>query len=157
MIAGLSEMLRYTLEQTSQEVPLEEELRLLERYLDIQKIRFGSRLAVRLSIDEDTRGVRVPMLLLQPLAENALRHGIEKSAGPGVLEIVARRRGDRLRLEIRDSGPGLPPGETKNGVGLAVTRERLKTLYGDSQELRLEVDPEKGTVASIEVPWADAD
>ena len=157
MITGLSEMLRYTLEQTSQEVSLEEELGMLERYLEIQKIRFGPRLDVRLSIGDGARGARVPMLLLQPLAENALRHGIEKSAGPGVLEVIARREGDRLRLEVRDSGPGLSDAPPKSGVGLAVTRERLKALYGASHELRLADLPGGGAVASIDIPWTDAD
>jgi len=157
MIAELSEMLRYTLEQEGQEVSLEEELRMLGRYLDIQKIRFGPRLDVKLSIQDETRGTLVPMLLLQPLAENALKHGIEKTSGPGCLEIVSRRHGDRLRLEIRDTGPGLDAATPRDGVGLAVTKERLEALYGSSQEFRLEGIPGGGTVSSIEIPWNDAD
>lgn len=157
MIAGLSEMLRYTLEQRNPEVPLEEELGMLRRYLEIQKVRFGSRLETRFSIADETRGARVPTLLLQPLVENALRHGIEKNSGLGTLEIVSRRDGDRLHLEVRDTGPGLSAAKPANGVGLAVTRERLNALYGPSHEFRLEDLPGGGAVASIEIPWTHAD
>ncbi len=157
MIAGLSEMLRYTLEQRGQEVALDEELAMLERYLEIQKIRFGPRLEVRLSIDAETRGARVPILLLQPLAENALRHGIEKGSGAGSLEVISRREGNRLHLEIRDTGPGLSAASPRDGVGLAVTKERLSALYGPSQTFRLEDIPGGGAAASVEIPWIDAD
>jgi signal transduction histidine kinase len=157
MIAGLSEMLRYTLEQPGQEISLGEELQMLERYLEIQKVRFGPRLDVKLSIDPETRGARVPVLLLQPLAENALRHGIEKCAGAGSLEVVSRRAGNRLQLEIRDSGPGLSAASPRDGVGLGVTKERLNALYGGSHSFRLEDAPGGGAAASIDIPWNDAD
>ena len=157
MIAGLSEMLRYTLEQPAQEVTLGEELQMLGRYLEIQKIRFGPRLEVKFSVAEETRGALVPTLLLQPLAENALKHGIEKSSGAGTLEVVSRRDGDRLRLEIRDSGPGLSSASPGNGVGLAVTKERLNVLYGAAHSFNLDDVPGGGAAASIEIPWNDAD
>ncbi|MGI9174882.1 MAG: sensor histidine kinase, partial [Rhodothermales bacterium] len=108
MIAGLGTLLRYVLEHANeQEVPLAEELEFLQSYLDIEQIRFGQGLDVRLDIAPEVLEAQVPSLLLQPLVENAIRHGIEPSGRKGCLEVSARREGDRLHIQMRDSGAGL--------------------------------------------------
>ncbi len=140
MIARLSDLLRLTLENAgTQEVPLRQELAFLERYLEIEQIRFQDRLIVTVDIAPDVRDARVPNLVLQPLVENAIRHGIAPRTTPGRVEITAGRTGERLCLSVRDDGPGLPAGDgrTAEGVGLANTRARLNRLYGPAHRLEL--------------------
>src|SRR3954469_22532331 len=137
MLAGLSDLLRYTLENAGkQEVPLKEELEFLELYLDIQQMRFSDRLTVTMSIAPETLDAMVPNLILQPLVENALRHGIARRTAAGTVGVRANRDDGQLRIIVFDDGPGLqrddgtPPIE---GVGLSNTRARLAQLYGDRQ------------------------
>src|SRR5882672_7930082 len=124
MITRLSDLLRYALESTdAQEVPLRQELDFLRRYLEIEQTRFGDRLAVRLEIAPETLDALVPNLLLQPLVENAIRHGIEPRAKPGRIELRARCENGQLKLEVRDNGVGLSPDrKLEEGVGLSNTR-----------------------------------
>lgn len=154
MVVRLSELLRMSLGSAEKdEVPLEEELRFLGVYLDIQKTRFGDRLRVTQEIPDAARSASVPTLLLQPLVENAIRHGLERRSAPLSLTIRAARVGDRLRLEVEDDGPGLPEEAVRrNGVGLANTRDRLERLYGSDHRLDLGNRPEGGTRVSMELP-----
>jgi two-component system, LytTR family, sensor kinase len=140
VLSGMSELLRYALENIdAQQVPLRQELEFIERYLEIEQIRFSDRLQVRRSIEPGVLDALVPNLILQPLVENALKHGIESRAGGGVLELSARRRGDRVRLEVRDDGVGLGGrGARGAGLGLRNVTARLEGLYGRDQSLIVE-------------------
>jgi signal transduction histidine kinase len=159
MIARLSELLRSSLEEgDEQEVPLEKELALLNRYLEIMQIRFQGRLEVDMRVDGAVMDALVPTLILQPLVENAIKHGVSKVAGTGTIEIRAYRdAGDRVVLRVRDNGPGLEGGEEtprEEGVGLANTRARLEQLYGPDQSLTLRSAPDSvGLVAEVTLPY----
>jgi two-component system, LytTR family, sensor kinase len=157
MIARLSELLRTTLEGADEpEVPLSQELTFLRRYLEIMQIRFQGRLEVDTRIAPDAEGALVPNLILQPLVENALEHGIDKRDAPGRVEIEARLDGDRVRLTVRDNGPGLETGTTE-GVGLTNTRARLEQLYGAEQSLELRAAEGGGLTVEISLPFHTRD
>jgi two-component system, LytTR family, sensor kinase len=157
MIVGLSDLLREGLAGSDlQEVPLRRELALLERYLDIQRTRFGDRLRVDMDVAADVLDARVPHLLLQPIVENAVRHGIGSRATSGRVTITAGAVGDSLRIRVQDDGRGLartdgtsPPSE---GVGLGNTRERLHTLYGAGDRLTVTSPPAGGTIVELTLP-----
>lgn len=156
MIARLGHFLRLTLEDPQgAEAPLREELRLLEAYLDIQRLRFEDRLAFRVEAPEDVQRALAPRLLLQPLVENALHHGLARRPGPGILVLRARREGNRLCLEVEDDGAGFPE-PCPEGVGLANTRARLRARYGPDASLTLLRGDPKGTLARVELPWEEA-
>jgi LytS/YehU family sensor histidine kinase len=133
MIEDLGALLRLSLEfRNSHEISLAEELALLEHYLAIQKVRFGSRLRISSCIAPEVRFASVPSLLIQPLVENAINHGISSRASGGTITISAQRVGDEVEIHVMDDGIGLPVGwqiETSAGIGLTVTRERLIGLY----------------------------
>jgi LytS/YehU family sensor histidine kinase len=136
-------------------VTLEEEMHLLERYLAIEKVRFGDRLRVSVDVPPDVLDARVPNLVLQPLVENAIRHGIAPHPGAGRLDVRAEVSGDRLRLSVVDDGVGVDGGSAASagsGVGLRNTRERLRRLYGDGYRLELRPGKDAGTEAVLEVP-----
>jgi two-component system, LytTR family, sensor kinase len=158
MITRLADLLRYALESTdAHEVPLRQELSFLERYLEIEKTRFGRRLGVELDIPPDTLDALVPNLLLQPLVENAIRHGIEKRSKPGRIELRARRDNGRLYLEVRDNGPGLPAEPpSRKGIGVANTRARLQQLYGKGHSFQLTNAEGGGVVAEVCIPFRSA-
>lgn len=131
MLTNLSSLLRASIGGSEcAEVPLRRELELAECYLDISRARFGRRLRVRSRIDPRTLDAAVPALLLQPLIENAIRHGVEPCGGGGVISIATRATRDLVVIEIQDNGAGLPPDGYPDGVGLRVTRERMRQLYG---------------------------
>jgi two-component system LytT family sensor kinase len=155
MIARLSDLLRFTLERTDQqEVALEQELAFLERYLEIMQIRFQGQLQVDTYVDAGVTDALVPTLILQPLVENAVKHGVSKVNASGRIEISARRAGDRLVLAVRDNGPGLDNGDaSEEGVGLGNTRARLEQLYGSAQSLTLREAPEGGLIAEVTLPY----
>ena len=157
MIARLSGMLRASLDTSGQqEVPLEQEIRFLHLYLDIEQMRFRDRLQVRIAIDAEAAGALVPNLLLQPLVENAIRHGIERITGQGCIAITARRDGASLVLSVADNGVGLDDGESAPdgfGVGLRSTRGRLQRLYGARQSLVLRRRTEGGVEAVVILPY----
>ena len=157
MLADLSDLLRLSLgTHTGQAVPLQQELDVLEHYLKIEQTRFQDRLTVQMTIDPATLDAQVPSLILQPLVENAIRHGIAPRAGAGRVEILARCDHRRLHLEVRDDGCGLPPaehGRPQEGPGLANTRARLRQLYGAAQRFELAPAPGGGAVASLEIPF----
>lgn len=155
MLARLSELLRLALDADGeQEVPLARELAMLSRYLEIEKIRFEERLRVEVDIPPDLFDAQVPALSLQPLAENAIRHGIGRRPEGGTLRVLAARDNGHLRLRVEDDGPGLvEPGKTGDGIGLANLRARLAELYGPEQRLELSDRPGGGAVVEIQIPW----
>jgi LytS/YehU family sensor histidine kinase len=138
MLVGLGDLLRHTLEHSSrQEVELREELNFIKLYLTIQEMRFSDRLRIELDIDPATQRALVPNLILQPLTENALRHGIAPLAEPGVVGISSAIENGNLRLTVYDNGAGLREGwqlEGSAGIGLANTAARLQQLYDDNHQ-----------------------
>ena len=157
LIVRLGELLRQVLESSARpEVSLREELDFIRGYVDIEQMRLGERLRVEWDIEPAALEVRVPSLILQPLVENAIQHGIAATAGPGTLTLRAQRADGFLRLEVRDNGPGLAsaaPGRPQ-GIGLANTRARLQRLYGDKQSFELRVND--GLTVSLRIPLATA-
>ena len=156
MIAGLSDLLRHTLENAGkQEVPLREELEFLELYLDIQQMRFPDRLKVQMQIAPEALDARVPNLMLQPLVENAIRHGIAERAATGTVGVSARRENGQLELKVYDDGPGLRTQrrpEEGAGIGLSNTRARLEQLYGERYRFDVQNRAEGGVEAVIRIP-----
>jgi signal transduction histidine kinase len=155
LIARLGHLLRLSLEQAGhQVVPFRQELQILEAYLEIEQARFQDRLIVRTEVPAAVLDAGVPALLLQPVVENAIRHGTSPRSGEGRIEIRAAQDGDRLTIQIRDTGPGFPPsGAIKEGLGLRNTRERLRQLYGAEQRFVLGNDPAGGAVVTIVLPF----
>jgi len=157
MIEALSDLLRLTLNASDrQEVTLREELHFLERYLLIEQIRFGARLRVEKQIDVSALDALVPILVLQPLVENAVRHGIEAQIAPGVIRVTAEHIGKTLHLQVKDNGRGLAvssKGLLKEGVGLSNTRSRLTELYGGRASLALTPGKAGGFAAEVQLPW----
>jgi len=155
MITRLSDLLRYALESTDeQEVSLKKELDFLQRYLEIEQTRFGDRLRVRMDVAPDTLDAQVPNLILQPIVENAIRHGIEPHARTGLIELRARREEQTLKLEVQDNGGGMADhGASREGVGLSNTRARLKQLYGVAHRFELANSREGGLVVSVRLPF----
>ena len=148
----LSEMLRQVLRtDRPHEISLREELQLLGQYLDIEQIRFSDRPRVVYNVAAEALDALVPSFILQPLVENALRHGLTE-VGDAVLEIGARHDGEFLELTVRDNGRGVTA-ETAPGIGLENTRERLATMYGERGSLELRGHPQGGTIAVIRLPW----
>ncbi len=155
MLTQLGDLLRAALASSdTQEVPLRQELDFLRRYLEIEQTRFGDRLAVSLEIAPETLDARVPNLILQPLVENAIRHGIEPHAKPGRIELRARRQDGLLALEVCDSGAGLRGGApAAEGVGLSNTRARLRELYGAAHHFELEDADDGGLRVRLSIPF----
>jgi LytS/YehU family sensor histidine kinase len=126
----------------------------LERYLEIEKTRFRERLNVEMDIAPETLQARVPNLVLQPLVENAIRHGVERHARPGKIILRAHRQNGELQLEVQDNGAGLPGGKLqREGVGLSNTRSRLQQLYGDAQKFELTNVDTGGLLARVVLPF----
>ncbi len=157
VVARLSELLRLSLDQSKpQEVPLSEELSFLDRYLEIEQTRFGDRLKVEKQVQPEALSALVPYLILQPLVENAIRHGIEPREDTGRLSIQARRNDGRLELRVTDNGDGLTEQlarPTHEGIGLSNTRSRLRHLYGDNFLLELTGADSGGLEARIDIPY----
>jgi len=152
MLAGLSELLRYTLDHAGdQKVPLDAELAVLRRYLEIQRARFPDRMSFTIDASAEAGRGAVPTLLLQPLAENAIRHGIELSASPGVVNVRAFRNNGHLNIEVFNTGT---LGErSDSGIGVRNTLDRLRHLYGDDARFEL-VPKDDGVLASVSIPWS---
>ena len=156
MIARLSELLRTSLDEADeQEVPLQRELTFTERYLDVIQIRFQGHLRVDMHADDNVRDALVPNLILQPLVENAIKHGISKLSSGGYIEVTATRVGERVILSVRDNGPEVsldaPP--SPHSLGLRNTRARLAALYGPVQSLTLKHAPGGGLIAEVSLPY----
>jgi signal transduction histidine kinase len=160
--AGLGDLLRRMLEGAAQqEVPLKQELEFIKSYLDIEQIRFQDRLRVDFSIDPEVLDAKVPHLILQPLVENAIRHGIAPHLFAGKVSVSAKRlhegEGKRLQLTVRDDGPGAGDGDgARPGIGLANTRARLGRLYGEDFVLEVNNLPQGGMQALVELPFVQA-
>jgi two-component system LytT family sensor kinase len=154
MIEHLGDLLRLSLEaRDKQEVPLAEEMAFLDHYLAIQKIRFGGGLRIETRIAPEVKYALVPCLIVQPLVENAIRHGISRRASGGTVSIIARRSAERVEIRVADDGVGLPPGWTlgnSTGLGLSVTRERIAGLYPDGSG-RFAVTRRSGGGTEVEI------
>ena len=154
LLTRLGDLLRGSLESTAQQlVSLREEMRLLELYAQIMLERFADRATVQWQIEDDALNVAVPALLLQPLLENAFKHGIELTRVRVCVEVIARREADSLVLIVRNTGSMLPE-DVREGIGLRNCRERLHVIYGDAAVLSLSANT--GIVqASISLPWRE--
>jgi LytS/YehU family sensor histidine kinase len=155
MVMKLSDLLRLALDNTdTHEVPLTQELDFLKRYLEIEQTRFRDRLKVEMEIAPETLRARVPNLVLQPLVENAIRHGIEPHARPGKIILRAQRHDGHLELQVQDNGDGLPSnGAKREGIGTSNTRTRLQQLYGARQKFELQNLPSGGLLARVVIPF----
>ncbi len=162
MLAQIGELLRTTLDtDASAEIPLSQELAFVEQYLAIEQTRLGDRLRVRTQIAKETLDAIVPNMLLQPLVENAIRHGVAPLMEGGAIAIETRSHGRHLLMTIQNSGPQINGNVGQNGIskgiGLANTAERLKTLYGDNQRFSLQAREEGGYEVIIEIPFHKTD
>ena len=156
MLALLGDLLRQTLhERDGQLVSLAEEQTLLQPYLDLQRLRFADRLRIEIDLPADVLGAAVPDLVLQPLVENALQHGIERQPGAGTVCIRARRRGDQLELVVADDGAGYDEASMTDGIGLGATRARLHALFGAAAQLQLAPGGVRGTVVTVLLPYRE--
>ena len=153
LLVCLGDLLRMALERRENEITLQSELEFVSKYLEIEQTRFHDRLKVRMDVPPDLLGVYVPSLALQPLVENAIKHGISVDSAAGRLEIAAQRNNGRVSLRVRDDGPGPVPGSRlRFGVGLNNVQSRLKQLYGDESSLELTRGDGRGCEAIITIP-----
>jgi len=159
MLVRLSELLRITMSHTgAPQTTLREEVAFLERYLDIEKIRFRNRLDVVIAIDDDAIDAQVPSLILQPMVENAMRHGVEPHAKMGRIELRGTVKDGNLVLTVADNGAGISAeGLKREGIGVANTRARLIELYGDRQKFELVNGPEGGLCVRITIPFSSSE
>ena len=159
LISGFSDLLRHLLDTQTTHHPLREELALVDRYLEIQRVRFGDRLRVTIDATSDAAAARTPLLIVQPLVENALRHGVGPRVEAGRVSVTARRTGDTLVVEVADDGVGLPEGwslENASGTGLRNLVSRLEAEFGTGQPLTLEPREGGGTRAIVRLPYVTA-
>ena len=155
MTTLLGDLLRQSVQEREHAtVPLAQELELLQPYVQLQQLRFGDRLQVVVDVPEDVLAAEVPDLVLQPLVENALRHGIERLPGAGTIVVRARRSGPFLRLQVIDDGAGLDAAATE-GTGLGATRARLAAIYGERAALELAPAGVRGTAVTLQVPFRE--
>jgi two-component system, LytTR family, sensor kinase len=156
MVAGIGELLRSSLaDSPEQEVPLASELGFARRYLSVEEFRFPERLRVEVDVADELLSASVPNLILQPLIENAIRHGVARSSSAGLVRIAARRSNGWLELSVEDDGPGLPAGwraDAGGGIGLGNVRARMEQLYGTRQEFLIENVGPKGAAARLRIP-----
>jgi LytS/YehU family sensor histidine kinase len=154
MISRLSDLLRSTItDSEAQEVPLEREIATLELYLDIMRQRFEDKLRVDVDVAPEVRQALVPHLLLQPLVENSIRHGVDPESLAVTVSVTAEREGGATRLRVRDHGRGLPNGQFRRGTGLSNTAERLEKLYGTGHRLEFENCRDGGLAVTVAVPF----
>jgi signal transduction histidine kinase len=156
MISRLSDLLRLTFDRSgSPGVSLQEELEFLQKYLEIEQTRFQDRLSVHFEIDPETLDAEVPKLILQPLVENAIKHGVSPKPGSGLVQIASRRQGEKLWIEVSDNGVGLSAGaraQLRSGIGLSNTRDRLECLYGPAHRIEFS-DESDGLAVRLEIPF----
>jgi LytS/YehU family sensor histidine kinase len=157
MIEHLGDLLRLSLDaRDRQEIPLAEELAFLDHYVAIQKIRFAENLRIEIQVAPDVKYALVPCLIVQPLVENAIRHGISRRASGGAVTVIAQRVQNQVEIRVTDDGVGLPPGwtlETSSGMGLSVTRERIVGLHpGGNSRFTVQPRPGGGTDVAISLP-----
>ena len=156
LIVKLSGLLRRLLRSQEHFVTLREELAAVEEYLDIERVRFGPSLVVQKEIDEGSLGVIVPSMILQPLVENSIKHGLSRKVGEGRVTIRSFREAGHAVIEVIDNGTGIPTTRMEStgdhGIGLRNVNERLRVIYGEAYQLRLHSVPDQGTSARIEIP-----
>jgi hypothetical protein len=158
MIVELSDFMRRVLEDSNrQQVPLEEELEFTRKYLDIQKVRFVDRLQCSVDVPSELLLAQVPALILQPMVENAIKHGIAKRAQGGAVNILASRSNGMLTLSVYNDGPSLPARGEKipSGIGISNMRTRLQSLYGDNFKLNMQNQGSAGVEVSVSVPFKE--
>lgn len=159
LIAGFSDILRHLLTSGERRLPLRDELQLVERYLDIQRVRFADRLHVSIDLAPEVADARVPLLVVQPLVENALRHGLAPRVEAGVVTVRAHRENGATRIDVEDSGVGLPAGWSLSalgpgqGTGLRNLASRLDAEYGGAASLQVAPRPDGGVRATVRVPF----
>ncbi len=156
MLAELGTVLRWAIDAPdAAEVRLTQELRVVASYLRIQAERFEERLDVRMDVEPAVLSALLPPLILQPLVENALEHGVVPRRSGGRIEVLARKEGDLLKIRVQDNGPGLDEGasDLRAGVGLATTRSRLEAQYGREASITVRNRPEGGVVATLTLPF----
>ena len=156
MVARLGDFLRLTLENSGEQVvTLAQEMNFINCYLEIENVRFGERLTLERKVAPEVLQARVPNLILQPLIENAIKHGISRQIRPGKISIRAGRTGEKLQLQVEDDGPGLQNGNAggAGGIGLANTRARLFNLYGDNQRVEMKNAEPQGLIVTVEIPF----
>ena len=157
MVTRLSDLLRVVLRrEAGQTVSLAEEIDFVRKYLEIESVRFQDRLEVRWRIDPNAHQATVPKLLLQPLVENAVQHGVAQVDGPCLIEITVRRVDEKVHLKVMDNGPGIGDGcdsDDRAGIGLRNTRDRLQQLYGCRFSLKLEHQPDGGCATCVTIPY----
>jgi LytS/YehU family sensor histidine kinase len=157
MLVRLGDLLRAVFRsQAQQALPLARELELLQHYIEIQRTRLGGSLSCDIDVPPAALGALVPVLVLQPLAENAVKHGFGGRPGDARIRVSARRDGDRLELTVSDNGRGLPSGAVAEGVGLSNTRARLEHLYPGASDVRLDPVPGGGVCVTLTLPWQAA-
>lgn len=155
-VGRLSDLLRYSLDTIGvQQVTLRAELEFLDRYLQIEQTRFGDRLEVNMRVDPDAMNALVPNMILQPLVENSIKHGISQQRGPAQIEVSAHRQNGSLTLRVQDNGQGLAEsnGNVRDGVGLSSTKARLQQLYGSDQSFELVPANGGGVCATVRIPY----
>ncbi len=156
MISLLSDLLRFSLEKDDRhQVSLRSELEFLNRYLAIEKIRFRDRLTIDVDVNAECMAAQVPRLILQPLVENSIKHGVAMRSAAGRIGIRGRHSGDRLELQISDDGPGLTGSAIREGIGLANTRARLEQIYGTDHRFELRNADAGGVLAHLEIPFEE--
>ena len=146
MVINLAEIFRYFLQSDKTFVPLAEEMQIVRAYLEVEQNRLGNRLEIEIQVDRDIEQVPIPVLSIQPLVENAIKHGIAGRTEPGRVRIKANRRGEELRISVENSGSGKPAGSVGTGVGLQNVKRRLEICYGPSSHLALSLTPDAATV-----------
>ncbi len=159
LIAGFSDLLRHLLDTNDRHLSLRDELALVERYLEIQRVRFADRLHATVDLASDAADARVPLLIVQPLVENALRHGLASRVDPGTLHVRAARDNGWTRIDVEDSGVGLPPDwtlERATGTGLRNLSSRLAAEFGSEYALEIAPRPGGGVRASVRIPYSPA-
>lgn len=154
VLVRLSELLRKTLYRAGQpEIPLQQELEFLTNYLEIERVRYGDRLQVNMQVEPAALNALVPMFVMQPLVENAVKHGVARKAGTTLVELRARRQGEQLELCVWDDGPGLRAEPGKSGIGLRNTQARLRQLYPEGSSFTLTSSAQQGTAATVVLPF----
>jgi len=160
MLTDLSDLLRMSFENLEvQEVSLQQELEFLKKYIEIEQMRFHDRLTVELAIAPETLDATVPNMILQPLVENAIKHGISPRASGGRIDIATARNNGHLEITVSDNGLGIPFHDTdglNEGVGISNTRRRLKHLYGDKHRFEIASGSEHGVTVSLEIPFRES-
>jgi two-component system LytT family sensor kinase len=159
MLARLGDFLRLTLENSgAQMIALRDELEFLRHYLEIEQVRFQDRLSIEMHIEPEVLDAQVPNMILQPIIENAIRHGISQRIGNGYIKICATHKDNSLHLEVQDNGPGIVLSEkAKSGVGLGNTIERLKQTYGGAHSFDIKTASAGGTIVTLTIPYVQSD